>query len=44
MNITHGNERNNINKYAAQNNSETQPYDDRTPETANPNVRNFNLA
>ena len=44
MNITHGNKRNNINTYATQNNSKTQPYDDRMMETANSNVRNFNLA
>ena len=44
MNITHGNERTNINTYAAQKNkkqnSETQPYDDGMLQTANLNVRN----
>ena len=50
MNITHDNGRNNINTHAAQNDGETQPYnendnaDNRTLQTANPNVRNFNLA
>ena len=46
MNITHDIERKNINRYAAQNNGETQPYkeNNNTLQIAYPNLRNFNLA